>query len=86
MSGATWIGADLPAIWRDGVEYFLLGRDEALYLVVNACPHRGAPLKHGFVNASDEIVCPLHQGAWSVERLITQSTTIRLVERQDARR
>ena len=84
MSAPSWIGKDLPPIVRDGTEYFLLSHDDALYLVANRCPHRGGPLKFGFVNADDEIVCPLHQGAFSIARLITQPSTIRLDEREAA--
>lgn len=77
---ASWIGADLPPIWRDGEEYFLLGHGEALYLVLNRCPHRGGPLKAGFINEAGEIVCPMHRGAFAIERLIAQPSTIRLAE------
>ena len=80
MSVASWIGTDLPPIYRDGAEYLLLGHRDAFYLVANRCPHRGAPLKFGFVNASDEIICPLHQGAFPIARLIAQPSTIRLHE------
>ena len=78
----TWIGKDLPSIRRNGREYFLLGRDDALYLVLNQCPHRGGPLKFGFVNDDDELVCPLHGGAFSVAALIARPTTLRLVEQE----
>jgi nitrite reductase (NADH) small subunit len=77
----TWIGADLPAIWRDGAEYFLLSHDGDLYLIANRCPHRGGPLKAGFINAEGELVCPMHLGAFAIDRLIAQPSTIRLRER-----
>ncbi len=80
MSCSSWIGKDLPTIHRDGADYFLLAHHDALYLVANRCPHRGGPLKFGFVNAADEIVCPLHQGAFPVAQLIAQPSTIRLGE------
>lgn len=80
MSG-TWIGADLPSIWRNGQEYFLLGHDDALYLVANRCPHRGGPLKSGFINTEGQIVCPMHRGTFAVEGLIARPDTIRLEER-----
>ena len=76
----SWIGKDLPPIWRDGEEYFLLGHDDALYLIANRCPHRGGPLKFGFVNAAGELVCPLHHNAFSIHCLIARPTTIRLAE------
>jgi nitrite reductase/ring-hydroxylating ferredoxin subunit len=84
VSAASWIARDLPPIIRDGTEYFLLSHDDALYLVENRCPHRGGPLKFGFVNAEDEIVCPLHQGAFPISRLIAAPNTIRLLEREPA--
>ena len=84
MSGASWIGTDLPPIVRDGAEYFLLGHDGTLYLVANRCPHRGGPLKFGFINDHGEIVCPLHEGAFPIATLIAQPTTIRLIEHQVA--
>ena len=79
MTG-TWIGRDLPPIRRDGGEYFLLGHAEGLYLVLNQCPHRGGPLKFGFVNSEDQIVCPLHKGVFAVTDLIQRPSTIRLLE------
>lgn len=80
MSG-TWIGSDLPPIWRDGAEYFLLGHGGELYLVANRCPHRGGPLKSGFINGDGELVCPMHRGAFAIERLIAQPSTLRLEAR-----
>ena len=79
--GTSWIGRDLPDIHRDGVEYFLLSHEDNLYLVPNQCPHRGGPLKFGFINERDEIVCPMHQNAFSIARLIAQPSTIRLDEK-----
>ena len=79
---ATWIGKDLPPIRRGEREYFLLGREDGLYLVLNQCPHRGGPLKFGFVNDADEIVCPLHGGAFSVDALIARPSTLRLIEQE----
>jgi nitrite reductase/ring-hydroxylating ferredoxin subunit len=76
----SWIGKDLPAVFRDGEEYFLLAHEDALYLVQNRCPHRGGPLKFGFVNARDELVCPLHGGTFAVSRLIALASTLRLEE------
>jgi nitrite reductase/ring-hydroxylating ferredoxin subunit len=78
--GASWIGRDLPAIWRDGEEYFLLSHGGELYLVRNACPHRGGPLKFGYVNEAGEIVCPMHHNAFSIEGLIAQPSTRKLAE------
>lgn len=84
MSATSWIAKDLPPIRRGGVEYFLLSHEDALYLIENRCPHRGGPLKFGFVNARGEIVCPLHQGAFPIPRLIAQPNTIRLLEQETA--
>ena len=81
---ASWVGTDLPPIWRGGNEYFVLGHDDALYLVLNRCPHRGGPLKYGFINADGELVCPLHRGAFALDQLIAQPSTIRLEERPAA--
>ena len=67
-----------------GVEYFLLGHRDALYLVPNRCPHRGGPLKFGFINDDEAIVCPLHKGVFPIARLICQPSTIRLEGRQAA--
>ena len=80
MTCATWIAKDLPPIRRDGVEYFLLGYRDGLYLVANQC----GPLKFGFVNGDDEIVCPLHGQATPVSGLIGRANTIRLEERRDS--
>lgn len=80
MAETVWIGRDLPPIRRDGEEYFLLGVDDRLYLVRNACPHRGGPLKFGQVDDQNRIVCPMHYNAFSVETLLAQPTTIRLTE------
>lgn len=84
MTCATWIAKDLPPIWRDGQEYFLVGYRDGLFLVANRCPHRGGPLKFGFVNAANELVCPLHGQATPVAGLIAQADTIRLQEQRAA--
>lgn len=76
---ATWIGHDLPPIRRAGREYFLLGHAQGLFLVLNQCPHRGGPLKFGQINAQDQIVCPLHGGAFPVADLIQRPSTILLL-------
>jgi nitrite reductase (NADH) small subunit len=86
MSSQSWIASDLPPIVRDGTEYFILSHHDVLYLIANSCPHRGGPLKFGFINAHDEIVCPLHQGAFPIAKLVAQASTIRLGEREVARR
>ncbi|MGZ2379050.1 ferredoxin reductase [Rhizobium leguminosarum] len=75
---ASWIGQDLPPIVRDGIEYFLLSYQSALYLIPNRCPHRGGPLKFGFINERNQIVCPMHHNAYSIERLIARDTTLKL--------
>lgn len=80
MASRVWIGADLPPIRRDGEEYFLLGVDDRLYLVRNACPHRGGPLKFGHVDGRNRIVCPMHHNAVPVETLLAWPSTIRLME------
>lgn len=74
----TWIAENLPPIIRDGMEYFLLSRDGQLYLVENKCPHRGGPLKLGFVDECDRIVCPWHRNAISIDDLIARSSTLKL--------
>ena len=79
MAAHTWIGRDLPPITRDGRDYFLLSHQGALYLVHNLCPHRGGPLKFGYVNDSDAVVCPMHGNAYSADRLIARPTTLRLI-------
>lgn len=84
MSRNVWIGRDLPPIRRDGQEYFLVSLDDALYLVLNRCPHRGGPLKLGHLNAKGELVCPWHHNCFAVERLVKLPTTIRLTEAQPA--
>jgi nitrite reductase/ring-hydroxylating ferredoxin subunit len=75
---SVWIGHDLPPIRRGGVEYFLLSAGDELYLVPNACPHRGGPLKFGRLNAAGELVCPMHHNAFSIESLIANPATLRL--------
>jgi nitrite reductase (NADH) small subunit len=76
----TWIGHDLPPIRRHGQDYFLLCHDEALYLVLNQCPHRGGPLKLGYLNDAGELVCPLHKNAFPIAALIARPGTIRLTD------
>lgn len=76
----NWIGNDMPVIVRDGEEYFLLSYRNSLYLVRNRCPHRGGPLKFGFINERDEIICPMHHNAFPIAGLIAQASTILLTE------
>ena len=78
MAGGTWIGRDLPPIERDGRDYFLLSHEGELYLVENLCPHRGGPLKYGYVDERCRIVCPMHHNAYGVDRLIARDSTLRL--------
>jgi nitrite reductase (NADH) small subunit len=47
-------------------------------LIPNTCPHRGGPLKFGFVNGRNQIVCPMHHNAYSIETLIARETTLKL--------
>lgn len=78
---ASWIGKDLPPLVREGRSYFLLGHEDALYLIENLCPHRGGPLKFGFINAAGSLVCPLHGNAFALDALIGRPSTIRLGEK-----
>ena len=78
--GDVWIGRDLPPIVRDGVEYFLMSVDEALFLVPNLCPHRGGPLKFGYLDEAGRLVCPMHGNAFSVESLLANPLTLNLTE------
>ena len=80
MTCTVWIGSSLPPIRRGGEDYFVLGVAERLYLVRNVCPHRGGPLKFGHVDALNRIVCPMHHNAFSVESLLAQPTTVKLLE------
>lgn len=80
MGRTVWIGSHLPPIQRNGEDYFLLGVDTQLWLVRNACPHRGGPLKFGHVDDKGRVVCPMHHNAFTVESLIARPTTIELVE------
>ena len=80
----SWIGRDLPPIYRHGIEHFLLSHAGRLYLVPNRCPHRGGPLKFGFVNARDQLVCPLHGNAIEIAALIRRPDVIQLLESSQA--
>lgn len=80
----SWIGADLPPIWRDGDEYFLLCHNGDLYLIANRCPHRGGPLKAGFINPDGDLVCPMHRGVFALESLVARPGSIRLEGRPAA--
>ena len=75
MSCPSWIGKDLPSIRRNGEEFFLLGFQDKTYLIRNACPHRGGPLKFGWVNHHEEVVCPMHYNTFSFHGLIRQPST-----------
>jgi nitrite reductase/ring-hydroxylating ferredoxin subunit len=76
----SWIGSDFPMICRNGEEYFVLMHGDAFYLIKNQCPHRGGPLKFGFINERAEIVCPMHQNAYSIASLIKRASTVCLHE------
>ena len=76
----SWIGRDLPPIRRDGRDYFLVSHGGALFLVHNHCPHRGGPLKFGYVDGRERIVCPLHGNAFAIARLVRRPSTIALRE------
>jgi nitrite reductase/ring-hydroxylating ferredoxin subunit len=51
-----------------------------LYLVPNRCPHRGGPLKFGYLNDRDELVCPMHGNAFPIETLLNGPGVRRLKE------
>jgi nitrite reductase (NADH) small subunit len=76
----VWIGRDLPPIWRDGVEYFVVSLRDELFLVPNRCPHRGGPLKFGYLNERDELVCPMHGNVFPIEALLKGPQVRRLDE------
>jgi len=78
---ASWIGSDLPTIYRNGHEYFVLRHCDAFYLISNECPHRGGPLKFGFINDQAQIVCPMHHNAYAIADLIGRDSTVRLCEK-----
>ena len=44
----------------------------------NLCPHRGGPLKFGYVDGKDRIVCPMHHNAFSCAALAAATSTLRL--------
>ncbi len=73
---ASWIGQDLPPLVRSGLEYFPAFASG--YLVPNTCPHPGGPLKFGYINEKEPIVCPMHHNAYSIERLIARDSTLNL--------
>jgi nitrite reductase/ring-hydroxylating ferredoxin subunit len=77
---ASWIGRDLPPIWRNGESYFLLGHAGSIYLMRNHCPHRGGPLKFGHVTHDAQIVCPMHNNSFPIAALIAQPSTVILME------
>jgi nitrite reductase (NADH) small subunit len=84
MARDIWIGRDLPPIRRNGEDHFLLSVDQVLYLVPNRCPHRGGPLKFGYLDDAERIVCPMHGAAIPVDALIARPGTLRLTEREAA--
>ena len=83
MTTPSWIGSHLPPINRHGEDYFLVSHNLGFYLVVNRCPHRGAALKSGYLDAEDKIICPLHRGAFALCDLIAQPSTIKVAETQE---
>lgn len=42
-------------------EVLLLKRADKLFAFVATCPHAGAPLCEGWIDALGRVVCPLHQ-------------------------
>ncbi len=75
-----WIGRDIPAIYRNGLEYFLISVNDELFLIENKCAHRGGPLKLGSVKEGCYLICPWHQSHVSIEHLLQLPTTIALRE------
>lgn len=76
---SSWIGRDLPPIWRDGEAYFLLGHAGSIYLVRNQCPHRGGPLKFGHLTQDAQIICPMHHNTFPIAALIAAPSTLTLM-------
>jgi len=44
----------------NGILVSILRKEQGIFAFKSTCPHAGASLSDGFVNNSNEIVCPLH--------------------------
>lgn len=44
----------------NGILISILRKEQDIFAFKSTCPHAGASLAEGFVNYSNEIVCPLH--------------------------
>ncbi len=50
-----------------GKSYCFVRTPSGIYVVDDACPHQNTSLSGGFVNAFDEIICPLHEYRFSLK-------------------
>ena len=50
-----------------GKSYCFVRTPSGIYAVDDACPHQKTSLSGGFVNAFDEIICPLHEYRFSLK-------------------
>lgn len=61
MSVAALTEAQLTEVLVAGKRIGLVKRQGAIYAFTAACPHAGAPLCDGWLDAQGRIVCPLHK-------------------------
>ena len=50
----------------DGISFCLAKRGDEVFAFQRKCPHAGADLSEGFMDALGNVVCPLHQYKFSV--------------------
>ena len=50
-----------------GKKVCLLRKQAGVFAFTAACPHAGAPLCEGWLNASGNLVCPMHKYVFNVE-------------------
>ncbi len=50
-----------------GKNYCFIRTSSGIYAIDDACPHQKTSLSGGFVNAFDEIICPLHEYRFSLK-------------------
>jgi 3-phenylpropionate/trans-cinnamate dioxygenase ferredoxin subunit len=51
----------------NGILISILRKEQGIFAFRTTCPHAGASLANGFVNSSEEIVCPLHGYRFSLK-------------------
>ncbi|RFM29977.1 Rieske (2Fe-2S) protein [Deminuibacter soli] len=63
----AWQSNDMAIVEAGGKTMTLVQHGETLYAVAYKCPHAGGIMADGFIDATGNVVCPLHRYKFSLK-------------------